>query len=103
MIQKFTPREAYAKYMMGAVLVDVSDIKEPRPHVHVNHLYQLPLSEIENRWQELPTNRTLMLVSQVGIKSREAAQFLMGRGFADVGTVDGGVQEWEEEGLPVAS
>lgn len=103
MIQKFSPREAYAKYMMGAALVDVSDIKGPRPHVGVNHIYQLPLSELPTRWQELPTDRTLMLVSQIGIKSREAAQFLMGRGFADVATVDGGVQEWQEEGLPVAS
>lgn len=98
----YSPREAYASYMLGNVLVDVREPGEgPSKRVDVNHLVVLPLSELIARSNELPHDRTVMLVSRVGYKSLEAARLLTQNGFEDVATVEGGISAWEEDGLPL--
>jgi rhodanese-related sulfurtransferase len=102
-LQRFTPREAYAKYMLGAVLVDVQEPTEKATikTVGVRNVLQLPLSELQQRVSELPDNRTVVLVSRAGIRSAEAGRFLLGQGFEDVATIEGGLESWEMEGLPL--
>jgi len=101
-ISRISPREAYAAYIMGSVLVDVRDQKEVEAKsVSVNNLITLPLSELDQRYGELPTNRPVVVMSGAGIKSRQAAQFLSEKGYTKVSTLDGGLLAWEEEGLPV--
>lgn len=101
-LKRFSPREAYAAYMLGGVMVDV---REPEAvaakTVDINHLVTLPMSELNNRFGELPHNRPLVLVSRVGNASNTAAKFLLENGYPDVAIVDGGITAWEDEGLPV--
>ncbi len=101
-LKRFSPREAYAAYMRGGVLVDV---REPEAvankTVDINHLVTLPMSEFDHRFNELPHNRPLVLVSRVGNASNTAAKILLQNGFSDVAVVDGGLTAWEDEGLPV--
>lgn len=101
-LKRFSPREAYAAYMLGGILIDV---REPDAVAHktvdINHLVTLPMSELEHRVGELPANRPLLLVSRVGNTSNEVAKLLLEKGFADVAIVDGGLTAWENEGLPV--
>ena len=101
-LNSISAREAYAAYVRGHVLVDVrepSDVAEKR--VDINHLVSLPMSELDQRFDELPTNRPIVLVSRVGNRGNTAAQFLMEHGYSDVTVIDGGLTEWELEGLPV--
>ena len=101
-LKRFSPREAYAAYMLGGVMVDV---REPEAvaakTVDINHLVTLPMSEFNRRFGELPHNRPIMLVSRVGNTSNTAAKFLLEHGYSDVTVVDGGLTAWEDEGLPV--
>lgn len=101
-LKHFSPREAYAAYMLGGVVVDV---REPEAvaakTVDINHLVTLPMSEFTNRFGELPHNRPLVLVSRVGNASSTAAKILLENGYSDVAIVDGGLAAWEDEGLPV--
>ncbi len=101
-IKHFSPREAYAAYMRGGMLVDV---REPaavaEKTVDINHLITLPISEFDRRFAELPANRPLVLVSRVGNASSTAAKILLANGYPDVAVVDGGLTAWEDEGLPV--
>lgn len=99
--QSFSPREAYAAYMMGSTLVDVRESNDTATSVDIGHLLRVPFSELGHRLSEIPNNRTVVLVSNVGIKSKEAARFLLSQGYEDVATVDGGLRAWEEEGLPI--
>lgn len=99
---RISAREAYAAYIRGHVLVDVREPGDTSSKtVDINHLVSLPISELDERFGELPTNRPIVLVSRVGNRSNDAAQFLLEHGYSDVAVVDGGLTEWENEGLPV--
>lgn len=101
-ISRISPREAYAAYIMGSVLVDVRDAKEvAAKSAEVNHLVSLPFAELDRRYTELPVNRPVVVISAAGIKSREAAKFLAEKGYTSVSSLDGGLEAWEEEGLPI--
>lgn len=100
--QYLSPREAYAAYITGSVIVDVSETPEaPKKYVDLKQLIRIPFAELDQRFGELPKNRQVVFVSRIGIKSKEAARFLAAKGYSNVATVDGGLSAWEEEGLPV--
>lgn len=102
MVKNFTPREAYAAYILGSVLVDVRDNAGPDSKtLGVNRILRLPFSELDKRFGELPSNKPVILMSRVGNKGKEAATFLVQHGYNDVAIMDGGLDAWVEEGLPV--
>lgn len=61
----------------------------------------IPFSELEQRWQELPRDRELVAVCQNGEKSALASQFLRDKGFLDVRPMRGGILLWMQKGYPV--
>ena len=98
-----SPREAYAAYMMGSVLVDVRTSSEvEKKAINLKSLKKIPFEELEQRISELPANRKVVFFSRVGVKGQEAAKILTRYGFDDVAMVDGGITAWEEDGLPVS-
>ena len=101
-LKNFSPREAYAAYILGSVLVDVRDkMGANAKQVDVKQIVRLPFSELDQRFSELPTNRPVVLVSGIGNKGKEAAKFLINHRYVDVAIMDGGMAAWEENGLPV--
>ncbi|MCY7330233.1 MAG: hypothetical protein LH618_16905, partial [Saprospiraceae bacterium] len=100
--EQISPREAYAAYMRGSLLVDVRDSAEVAAKAaDLKQLLTLPFSELDQRMGELPTNRQVVFVSRVGVKSTEAAKLLAEKGFDKVATIQGGLTAWEAEGLPI--
>ena len=101
-LKNFSPREAYAAYMRGSVLVDVRDSNSTKAkNPDLKQMIKLPFSELYQRYGELPTNRPVVLVSGIGNKGKEAAKFLLAQGYEDVAIMTGGMRAWEYEGLPV--
>jgi rhodanese-related sulfurtransferase len=98
-----TPREAYAKYLRGdSMFIDVREEDEPAaPTPDIHKMLHIPLSELYQRYRELPSNRSVVVVSRVGNRSQDAARFLSNHGFYKVGVVDGGIEAWQAEGFPV--
>lgn len=101
-LRSLTPREAYAAYMLGSVLVDVRDSMSTKAKdADVRQIVKLPFSELFQRYGELPSNRPVVIVSGKGNKSMEAAKFLLNNGYSDVAILEGGMAAWELEGFPV--
>ncbi len=101
-LKHFSPREAYAAYILGSVFVDVRDsLNTGVKTADLRQIVSLPFSELDQRFGELPVNRPVVLVSNIGNKGKEAAKFLVERGYQDVAIMDGGMVAWEKEGLPV--
>ncbi|WP_341889743.1 rhodanese-like domain-containing protein [Variovorax sp. YR752] len=87
----------------GALLVDVRERAEvARMAFDVPALVQMPLSEFERRFDELPRDRPLVLACESGPRSLKATYFLMYQGFTDVSNMDGGLAKWARKGSPVA-
>ena len=54
----------------------------------------VPMHELPRRLAELPRDRDLVVVCHHGVRSRFAARFLAGAGFAPVWNLTGGVEAW---------
>jgi hypothetical protein len=61
----------------------------------------MPLSELEQRYAELPRYRQLVLACHSGERSLKATYFLMYQGYIDVSNMSGGMLKWARKGFPI--
>jgi len=86
----------------GALLVDVRELSEvAQLAFDVPGVLLLPLSELEQRYAELPRDRQLVLVCAVGERSLKATYFLMYQGYTQVANMEGGIMKWARKGFPI--
>jgi rhodanese-related sulfurtransferase len=82
----------------------VVDVREPNEFEAVrleSGVALLPLSTFQQRWQELPRDRPLLVMCASGGRSAAATAWLVRNGYTDVANVAGGMNEWQKAGLPV--
>jgi len=94
-------RAAQEKLQAGSALL--VDVREPWEYeeVHVSGAQLIPLGEFMRRYGELPQDQDLLIICHSGYRSGQAANFLLRHGYPRAFNVVGGVEEWEEAGLPV--
>ena len=82
----------------------VIDVREPNEFEAArleSGVALVPLSTFQQRWQELPRDRPLLLMCAAGGRSAAATAWLVRNGYTDVANVAGGMNEWQKAGLPV--
>lgn len=82
-----------------AYIVDVREVHEYRAG-HLPGARNLPMSVLPVTYQDLPDDRTVYLVCEVGARSGQATQALSAAGW-DVVNVLGGTQAWINAGYPL--
>lgn len=86
----------------GALLVDVRELGEvAQLAFDVPGVLLMPMSELEQRYAELPRERQLVLVCAVGERSLKATYFLMFQGYTQVANMEGGIMKWAGKGFPI--
>ncbi len=96
------PRETRQRLAAGAVLVDVREADELEQAAYdVPGLIHLPLSEIADRFDELPRDKDIVMACRSGGRSMRATTFLHGQGFDRVVNMSGGILRWQEKGYPM--
>ena len=83
----------------GGVVVDVRE-RDEYAAAHVPGVRLIPLSELQERWQEIPNDERVYVICQVGGRSLSAATALRQTGI-DAVSVAGGTKKWQEEGRPI--
>lgn len=68
---------------------------------HIPGVNLLPITEIEGRVDEVPTDKTVLVTCRSGNRSNQVTQFLRQNGFDNVHNMAGGIIAWEEAGYPV--
>jgi rhodanese-related sulfurtransferase len=97
-----TPQQAYDAVASGAaVLIDVREPWESEQQ-HVPGARLIPLSEVAERLDEIPDDRDVFVHCRLGGRSAKAVEFLREHGRPRAINVVGGIEAWEEAGLPVA-
>jgi rhodanese-related sulfurtransferase len=97
-----TPNEAEAALASGgAVLLDVREPWEYEQK-HIPGSVLIPLAELPQRLRELPGDRDIYVHCRIGGRSARAVEFLRDAGWPRSVNVLGGIEAWEEAGLPVA-
>lgn len=96
------PRDAYALCQEEAILVDVREnFMIGYKKFDVKQTVYCPASIIKECYLNLPDNVPLVLADASGLHSKEAALFLLEKGFKNISNLAGGLVEWERDDLPL--
>jgi rhodanese-related sulfurtransferase len=81
------------------------DVREPVEWAagHAPQAQHVPMMQIPARLDEVPGDRTVVVVCRVGERSARVVDFLRANGFDDVHNLDGGMLDWAAAGLPLVS
>lgn len=95
-----TVQEAYGLYQEGVFFLDVREQSE-WDSFHIPNTTLIPLGELPNRLNELPTDQPIVVVCRTGNRSQEGRDILLAAGFTNVTSMTGGVTEWSNLGYPI--
>ncbi len=101
LVPELTPRDAHERVASGAHLLDVREPLEWEAG-HAPGARHVPLGSLTHHVHSLPVDADLLVVCRSGGRSVLAATALQGAGFRAI-NVAGGMQSWEEAGLPVVT
>ena len=103
-IPEISPSLTYKKAKEGKLLVDVREKDELiQSSFDVPNIINIPLSEFDQRYTELPKEEELILVCRGGVRSMRAAWFLLEHGLTKMKNMKNGILGWTKDGLPVKS
>jgi rhodanese-related sulfurtransferase len=98
-----TPREAYTEATENnAILLDVREERfTGYKNFNVPSLIKMPNSTLPDNFKSLPVNVPIIVADSVGLRSHEAMEFLINKGFPNLANLAGGIVDWERDGLPL--
>lgn len=82
------------------VLIDVRTAREFKSG-HLPRAKNIPLNDIQGKLQQIPKDKTVILVCQTGNRSGSAARTLLKVGYENVINLKGGTGRWQRLGHPV--
>ncbi|MCA9952689.1 MAG: rhodanese-like domain-containing protein [Anaerolineales bacterium] len=68
---------------------------------HIPDITLIPMSELQSRVDEIPTDKTVVVTCRSGNRSGQVTDFLRQNGFDNVHNMQGGINEWEAAGFAV--
>ena len=92
--KRIPPEQAQALRDQGAVLVDVRDAQTFASH-HIPNSHHLDNHSIADFIRDADLDKPLVVVCYHGNSSQSAAAYLVGQGFSDVYSLDGGFELWK--------
>jgi rhodanese-related sulfurtransferase len=100
-VHEICPTTTQAWLKEGALLVDVRENDEvAQLAFDVPNLIHIPLSEFEDRFQELPKDKKLILACKAGSRSWRATAYLMHNDYDNVVNMKHGLERWVQKGFP---
>jgi rhodanese-related sulfurtransferase len=94
------PTDAYQQ-RDGVLFLDVREYYEFDAG-HIEGALHIPLRHLPHRFTDLKNDRPIVVSCQIGQRSALAADFLRARGF-EAHNLEGGMDRWAAESLPVVS
>jgi rhodanese-related sulfurtransferase len=95
------PADAKRRADAGALLLDVRNPSEWRVG-HAEGAAWIPMGELAERQDELPTDREIVVICKTGSRSAQVAQALVAAGY-DAANVAGGSEAWRAAGLAIVT
>lgn len=94
-------QDAITAVAEGAWLLDVRE-QDEWDTVHVPGVHLIPMSTLNERQGELPSEEAIYIICRSGGRSRAVTDALVGAGYPAV-NVSGGMNAWQGAGGPTAS
>jgi rhodanese-related sulfurtransferase len=96
------PEITLAELSDDAVLIDVREGEEWDAG-HAPDAHHVPMMQIPTRIDEVPRERSVVIVCRVGARSAQVVAYLLNQGYERVANLDGGMIAWEAAGRPLVS
>lgn len=103
-MKQISSLEAFGLLENQTLLVDVREKDELAIASYaVENQLNIPLSEFEKRFSEIPNNQTVIVACKAGVRSAKAIQFLIRNGYSEelLINLEGGIMAWEYNGLEI--
>ena len=103
LVNEICPTTTRVWIKRGALLVDVREKDEvDQLAFEVPNIVNIPLSQFEFRYKELPVDREMVIVCRGGSRSLRAAGFLINSGYDPLKVVNmqHGIIRWAQKGFP---
>jgi rhodanese-related sulfurtransferase len=68
---------------------------------HIPGALFIPMSEIQGRLSEVPSDKTVIVQCRSGNRSSQVTDYLQQQGFTNIRNMAGGLNAWQAAGLPV--
>lgn len=94
--------EAAEMRTAGALMLDVRERSE-WDEFHMPDARLIPLGMLQDRMNDLPKDRDIVVVCRSGNRSQEGRDILRQAGFTRVTSMDGGMNEWRANGFPTVT
>lgn len=94
--------EAAELFSAGSFLVDVREQSEWDAG-HIEGAVLIPLGQLATRMSEIPSDKTVLVICRSGNRSAQARDQLLEAGYAQVTSIDGGMNAWIQAGYPVVT
>ena len=99
---EISPAQAYAKYQEGAFFLDVRSQAE-WDQFHIQGSTLIPLDQLQNRLNEVPKDKDIVVVCLSGHRSLSGTTILLQAGYTHVSCLNGGLQAWMSANYPVVN
>jgi rhodanese-related sulfurtransferase len=72
------------------------DVREPNEfrYAHIANSVLIPLNQLPHRLGELDANREIIVICHHGMRSQQAAHYLLSSGFKHIVNLTGGIDAW---------
>ncbi len=70
---------------------------------HIEGAVLIPVLELENRLNELPKDKPIIVYCKIGGRSRNAANILVENSFTGIYNMTGGITDWVDKGYPTVT
>lgn len=101
-VKDVSPEKALELAKKGALFIDVREPHEvARKAFDIPDVLELPMSKFGRRYQEIPTDKKVIIACDAGNRSVMAARMLMHHGYTNIVNMQHGMINWERSGLPV--
>lgn len=101
LVKEICPTTTQGWVKKGALLVDVREKDEVAELAYdVPNIINIPLSEFEERFNEIPKDKEVVMVCRSGGRSLRAAGFLVNHGYTNVVNMEHGIIRWATKGFP---
>lgn len=101
LVKEICPTTAQSLIKNGARFVDIRESDDVALLAFVApHIMNIPLSEFDRRYKEIPKDRDIIVVSSDPQKSLLAAGYLINHGFTNVVNMKYGLKQWVNKGYP---
>ena len=103
-VKKITTDELQQHLLNDAnfVLLDTSlEADAEKFRIDSNKRIYIPFEELYDRYREIPRDKQIAVLCLKGTRAPTAVRFLTAKGFSNVVSVEGGIEQWIKEKKPV--